>query len=105
METRRVFSYPPYSRLVKLTFRHKYKDKASYEARILNGKLKMAIAQMKLEQKVKLIDYHPSFVEKERGFFTYNIILKISPDLENFKDILKYVPSNWSVDVDPRSII
>ena len=105
LETRRVFSYPPYSRLVKLTFRHKYKDKASYEARILNGKLKMAIAQMKLEQKVKLIDSHPSFVEKERGFFTYNIILKISPDLENFKDILKYVPSNWSVDVDPRSII
>ena len=68
LETRRVFSYPPYSRLVKLTFRHKYKDKASYEARILNGKLKMAIAQMKLEQKVKLIDSHPSFVEKERGF-------------------------------------
>ena len=105
LETRKVFSYPPYSRLIKLTFRHKYKDKASYEARILSGKLKMAIAQMKLDQKVKLIDSYPSFVEKERGLFVYNIVLKVLPELENLKDILKYVPSNWSIDVDPRSII
>ncbi len=104
LETRKVFSYPPYSRLIKLTFRYKYKDKASYEARILSGKLKMAIAQMKLDQKVKLIDSHPSFVEKERGLFAYNIVLKVLPELENTKDILKYVPSNWLIDVDPRSI-
>ena len=105
LEIRKVFSYPPYSRLIKLTFRHKYKDKASYEARILSGKLKMAIAQMGLAQKVKLIDSYPSFVEKERGLFAYNIVLKILPEMENFRDILKFVPSNWSVDVDPRSII
>ena len=59
---------------------------------------------MKLEQKIKLIDPHPSFVEKERGLFVYNIVLKILPEFENIKDILKYVPSNWSIDVDPRSI-
>ena len=105
LETRKIFSYPPYSRLVKLTFRHKSRDKASYEARVLGGRLKMAMAQMKLDQKVKLIDSHPSFVEKERGLFAYNIVLKILPELENIKDILKYVPSNWSIDVDPRSII
>ena len=105
LETRKIFSYPPYSRLIKLTYRHKYKDKASYEARVLSGKLKMAIAQMKLEQKIKLIDPHPSFVEKERGLFVYNIVLKILPEFENIKDILKYVPSNWSIDADPRTII
>ena len=105
LETRKVFFYPPYSRLIKLTFRHKYKDKALYEARILSGKLKMAIAQMKLDQKVKLIDSHPSFVEKERGLFAYNIILKILPEFQDFREILKFVPSNWLIDVDPRSII
>ncbi len=102
---RKIFSYPPYSRLVKLTFRHKDRNKAAYEARILSEKLKMAIARMKLDQKVKLIDSHPSFVEKERGLFAFNIILKILPGLEEIRDILKYVPSNWSIDVDPRSII
>jgi len=105
LETRKTFSYPPYSRLIKLTFKHKYQDKALYESRILSGKLKMVIAQMKLDQKIKLIDSHPSFAEKERSLFVYDIILKILPGLENIKDILKYVPSNWSVDVDPRSII
>ena len=102
---RKAFSYPPYSQLVKLTFRHKDRNRASYEAKILSGKLKMAIVQMGLSQKIKLIDSHPSFVEKERGLFAYNIVLKILPELENIKDILKYVPSNWSIDVDPRSII
>lgn len=105
LETRRIFSYPPYSRLVKLTFKHKNRDKASYDARTLSGKLKMVLSQMGLSQKVKIIDSHPSFVEKERGLFAYNIILKILPELENIKDILKYIPSNWSIDVDPKSII
>ncbi len=90
---------------MKITFKHKSKDKASYEARILNGKLKMAIGQQGLSQKIKIIDSYPSFIEKERGLFVYNIVLKILPEFENIKDILKYVPSNWSIDADPKSII
>ncbi len=104
-EIRKAFNYPPYSRLVKLTYKHKSQDKASYEARILSGKLKMAIGQLGLSQKVKMIDSYQSFIEKERNFFVYNIVLKILPDLENFRDILKFVPSNWYIDVDPRSIV
>src|SRR3989344_5503840 len=103
LEIRKKFSYPPYSRLIKLTFRHKYKDKALRESIILSERLKMAIMQMKLDQKIKLIDSYPSFTEKERGLFVYNIILKVLPELEDIKDILKYVPLNWSTDVDPRS--
>ncbi len=132
LEIRKVFSYPPYSRLVKLTFKHKNRDKASYEAMILSERLKMAIAQMnpvrgktplggssadhaveagrtsngmKLGQKIKLIDSHPAFIEKERGLFVYNIILKILPELDDIREILKFAPLNWSIDVDPRSII
>ena len=103
--TRKIFSYPPYSRIIKLTFRHKNKEKASYEARIISSKLKMAITQMKLGGEIRLIESHPSFVEKERGLFAYNIILKILPELENIRDILKLIPSNWSINADPKSII
>jgi len=102
---RRIFFYPPYSKLIKLTFKHKYQDKASYEARILSQKLKTVLNQLGLNPKIKLIDSYPSFIEKEKGLFAYNIILKILPEFENIRDILKYVPSNWSIDVDPRSII
>ena len=105
LETRKVFSYPPYSQLVKLSFKHKSRDKASYEARVLSEKLKMALGQLKLGQKIKLTDSYSSFAEKERGLFVYNIVLKILPEMENLKDFLKFIPSNWSVDVDPRSII
>lgn len=105
LEIRKVFSYPPYFRLIKLTFKHRSRDKASYESRILSEKLKMVMAQMKLEQKIKLIDSYPPFIKKEGGLFVYNIVLKILPELENIRDILKYVPSNWSIDIDPRSII
>ena len=105
LEIRKVFSYPPYSRLVKLTFKHKNRDKASYEARILSGKLKMAIIQMRLDQKVKLIDFYPSFIERERGLFVYNVTLKILPDFKEIRDILKFVSPNWSIDIDPKSLI
>lgn len=104
LEIRKMFSYPPYSRLIKLSFKHKNRDRASYEARILSGKLKMAIGQLDLSQKIKIIDSYPSFIEKERNFFVYNIILKILPELEDLRDILKFVPSNWFIDVDPRTI-
>ena len=105
LETRKLFFYPPFSKLIKLTYRHSNRNKASYEARILSEKLKMTIGHLKLSQKIKMIDSHPSFIEKRGGLFAYNIVLKVYPELENIKDILKYVPSNWSVDVDPRSII
>ena len=105
LEIRKAFDYPPYSRLVKLTYKHKSRDKASYEARVLSGKLKMAIGQLGLAQKVKMIDSYPSSIEKERNFFIYNIVLKVLPGLQDLRDILKFVPSNWHIDVNPRSII
>ena len=105
LETRKMFYYPPYSQLIKLSFKHKGRDKASYEARILSEKLKMVIGQLKLGPKIKIIDSYSSFIEKERGLFVYNIVLKILPELENTRDVLKFVPSNWAIDVDPRSIL
>jgi primosomal protein N' (replication factor Y) len=105
LEIRKIFSYPPYSRLIKLTFKHRDQNRALYQARILSEKLKMVLWQLQLGDKVKLIDSYPSYIEKERGLFVYNIVLKILPELEDFRDILKFVPSNWSIDVDPRTII
>lgn len=105
LEIRKIFSYPPYSRLIKLSYKHKNQNRASYEARILNEKLKMVLVQLGLSQKIKIIDSHPSFIEKEGGCFVYNIVLKTLPTLENFHEILKFVPSNWFIDVDPRTVI
>lgn len=105
IEARRAFSYPPFSRLIKLSFKHKNQAKASYEARLLSEKLKRAATQMKLEETAKIIDASPASVEKERGLYIFNLILKISPEFENIRDLLKFVPPGWSIDADPKTII
>lgn len=105
LEMREAFAYPPFSRLIKLSFKHKNQAKASFEARLLNEKLKRAVAQMKLEKTAKIIDASPALVEKERGLFIFNLILKISPDFENIRDLLKFVPAGWSIDADPKTIL
>lgn len=105
LEMRKAFSYPPFSRLIKLSFKHKNQSKASFEARLLSEKLRRAVAQMRLEKTAKIIDASPAFVEKERGLFIFNLVLKISPEFENIRDLLKFVPAGWSIDADPKTIV
>ena len=104
LQVRKLFWYPPFTKLIKLSFASPDKNKSGYEARILSEKLKMAILQMKFENSVKLMDPSPAFIEKQKGLYVYNIILKIMPDFK-LSDILKFVPSNWMIDVDPKSIL
>src|SRR3989344_1607131 len=104
LSLRKIFWYPPFAKLVKLSFKHTNPQKASYEARLTNEKLRMAIIQKRLEESVKVLDPSPAFIEKERGFYIHNIILKILPD-QKLDDILRYVPSGWIIDVDPKNIL
>ena len=105
LQARQTFSYPPFSRLIKLSFKHKNQAKASFEARLLTEKLKRAAVQMKLEKTAKIIDASPASVERERGLYIFNIILKISPEFENIRELLKFVPAGWIIDADPKAII
>ncbi|MBI2064904.1 MAG: primosomal protein N' [Candidatus Yanofskybacteria bacterium] len=104
LEARKMLWYPPFVRLIKMSFAHIKKDTASYEARILAEKLKMALVQRKLQDKIRILGPSAGFIEKDKGRYVYNIILKIIPE-QNPDEILKFVPSHWSVDVDPRSIL
>ena len=114
LAVRQAFSYPPFSRLIKLTFKHYNRDKASKEARVLAGKLKMAAIQLGLSDKIKITDSAPGFMEKERGLYSYNIIIKSLASLsaypaksqdQTLREILKFVPPRWLIDVDPKSLL
>src|SRR3989344_3210400 len=96
--TRGLFMYPPFARLVKLSYSSPDKSRAEYESRILNEKLKMVIAQKKLENKIKILGPSPAFIEKQRNIYLYNLILKLAPDFE-VNEVIKFVPSSWSIDV------
>ncbi|MDO8496449.1 MAG: primosomal protein N' [bacterium] len=101
---RKLFMYPPFARLVKLSFSAYDRSKASYEARVLDEKLKMVLIQKKIGDRVKILGSSPAFIDKEKNRYIYNIILKFSPEFR-IDEIIRFVPSNWSVDIDPRSIL
>lgn len=104
LEIRESFSYPPFSKIAKITFGHPNAGKAAAESRILSEKMKMVISQLDLKNKVQILGPSPAFFAREKNIYYYNIILKIEPE-ENLDKILKYVPADWRIDIDPNEIL
>ena len=105
LKLREVLNYPPFFKLIKLTFRHTNRDKASYVARVMTEKLKMAVARAKLGETVKMIEAVPAYIERERGLYFYNIFLKVKENYQDINDLLKYAGPGWLIDVEPRSLL
>ncbi len=105
LAVRKTLFYPPFSRLVKLSFRHGDERKASLAARTLAEHLRMVTAQLGLGNLVRLFGPSPALVARERSQYVQNIVLKISHQISSLETILKFVPSGWTIDVDPRSVV
>lgn len=105
LETRKLFNYPPFCRLIKLTSRQTDPKRASISARILVEKLRMAIGQEKLTDKALVMDASAAYVVREKNYYIYNVILKFTPTFDNPKIILKYVPADWLIELDPKTIL
>jgi len=111
LETRQALDYPPYSQIVKLTFRHRDGKKAGQEAKILAAKLQQA----NKDEKIDISSALPAFVPREKGKFIWNIILKFiinNPQLIITNEflhrrnlLLRYIPQNWEIDVDPENLL
>lgn len=104
LRMRKMFLYPPYAKIIKLSYRHLNKQKAYLAARVASEKLRMARMQLKLEDKIILNDSSTTFLSRENNYYYYNMILKIEPSVSNLREFLKYVPSGWNIDVDPARI-
>ena len=105
LKIRETLNYPPFCRLIKLTFRHKDKEKASYAARVTSEKLKMAVARARLGEKIKIIEAVPAYIEKEKNLYLFNIFLKVREDYDDIGELLRYVGPGWTIDIDPRSLL
>ena len=94
-ETRQALNYPPYSQIVKLTFRHRDGQRAGQEAKILAAKLKHTSSiichsgesrnpksgsrvkrGMTNNYNIEISDALPAFIPRERDKYVWNIILK-----------------------------
>lgn len=102
IKAREKFGYPPFSRIIRLI----YKDESQKITQEKGEKLKD-----RLEEKLKttyntrvdLLGPSPCFVSKVGGKYRWQIILKIheSNDLE----ILKEIPKEWTIDIDPVNLL
>ena len=104
LSARKAFVYPPFCRIVKLTYSHPDHKKVITSARTAVEKLKMASIHIKAQDKIKITETSPLFLKKDRGRFTYTIIIKIPKDFPP-RDLLRYVPTQWLIDLDPRTTL
>lgn len=112
IENRKEFSYPPFSKFIKLSYKHKDPARAKRESMILAEKIRGIIKYSSDIKNFEIIGPNQAFIIKERGHYIWNIILKIRTEIAEIYDIkqkarnnlLRAVMRGWIVDVDPRNI-
>jgi primosomal protein N' (replication factor Y) len=94
IELREEFEYPPFSKLLKLTYAHK--DKKTVEKNV--SKIESLLDQMKIEHKSA-----PALIEKKYNKYYHNILINtLNP--KGIVDQLK-LDMDWKIDRDPVSTI
>jgi len=101
LEERRRLGYPPYSRLVRLEFRHHEAAEAENEARRVATRLSMDI---KADQRIQtnMIGPVPCFFTKISGLYRWQIVLR-GPEPESLVRNIKL--DGWRVEVRPVSLL
>ena len=107
IEERKTLGYPPFSRLIKLTCFNRDSDKGEKEARQIVDSLNQTKKRLLLSDKQLIIlGPAPAFIPRVRGQWKWNIILKIKKENKKTKkELLKLVPQNWLIDVDPENLL
>ncbi len=107
---RRMYAYPPYSRLIRLVYQHTNKVTAEHEAHnlsetILNQKSRWGISD------TDVIGPTPTFPSRLRGSYRWQIILR-GPNPRSLLDKVYFavnnagkgkMPRGWFIDIDPVS--
>jgi primosomal protein N' (replication factor Y) len=100
MSYRRELGYPPFTRLVRLEFRHYDPYKAEENANALARQILHWIADE--GRQIELIGPAPSFFSKLSGNYRWQIVLRGSDPTE----LLKNRPlQDWIIEVDPSSLL
>ena len=99
LEGRKLFQYPPFKLLIKITRENK-------NVTLLNAEIE---AMQKILTEWNPTTY-PAFIPKVKNFYIKHILLKIEPSSwpskqEKLYRILSSIPPSWKVDIDPESLL
>ncbi len=95
---RRMFTFPPYCYLLKLTCKRATSAAAAKAAALLADDIRSRGYKVLIEGPV------PSFHEKISGKFAWQLIVK-TKDRTNLVHIIHALPSGWSYDIDPINLL
>jgi len=127
IEIRQKYGYPPFSRIIKLSFSHKEEKRAREEAKKLFEKLKDLASKQHNNKTIEILGPMPPLVPHLRGRYWQQIIIKVlelefcaaPPENETglraapaaevwfqkFKLLLPPIPKGWIIDIDPLSLL
>ncbi|MFA6492560.1 MAG: primosomal protein N' [Patescibacteria group bacterium] len=98
LSVRQTFDFPPFVQLIRLLYKNVTKENTQKETERVS-KL--------LENIVSILGPTPAFIERKRGYYCWQILIKIQrqKQLEEIKNILTLLPQGWVVDVDPINLL
>ena len=107
IDERRELSLPPFSQLIKLTYTDKSSSKAEQMANVLKNRLITQANNLHLNARSYLmLGPSPAFIPRERGRYIWQIVLKSKiTDLRIRNKLLRIIPSDWKIDVDPIELL
>jgi primosomal protein N' (replication factor Y) len=116
LKNREELSYPPFSRFIKISFKHFDNFKAKREIAIVAEKLKQVLRGD--ISRFDIMGPSPAFISKEKNFYIWSLILRDKQMLElpldsgaaeikTRNELLRVVPGGrgWIIDIDPRTAI
>ena len=107
---RRVYAYPPYSKLIRLVYQHTNKVIAEQEAKNLSATILNQQSRWGLSD-TDVIGPTPAFPSRVRGSYRWQIILR-GPNPRSLLDKAYFtvnnegkgkMPRGWFIDIDPVS--
>ncbi|MFA7308718.1 MAG: primosomal protein N' [Patescibacteria group bacterium] len=110
LKKRELFGYPPFMDLVVLSYAHLKPEVAEKKAKDLKIQLDELKEKVDPENTVTIVGPFEPLVAKKYGKYLRTIVLKIRKDTTDQRyvvrdQLLKQVPSDWTIDVDPLSIL
>jgi primosomal protein N' (replication factor Y) len=99
LESRKLFNFPPFVYLLKLTVRRASSKSAEKAAE------DFAHAVRKAKLKVEIDGPAPAFHEKFQNKYQWQLVLK-AKDRNQLLEVIKFLPSSgWSYDIDPIDLL
>lgn len=95
---RRLFLFPPFCYLLKLTCRRAKAAAAEHAARLLARELE------KNSQRIIVEGPAPTFHEKVQNKYGWQLVVK-AKDRNELLAVVKSLPSGWSYDIDPLNLL